>query len=71
MAISEPDIELAYDALKEHGCPICGEPAEHLTVQFIDAIQITPCHHTVVIDDALHMKRFYERLRSAKVPGDI
>lgn len=65
-----PAIEQAYDALMDHGCPICGETASELTVQFIDAIRISPCNHTVVLDDALHMAWFYEQLHTRKVRGN-
>lgn len=68
---SEPDIERAYDALEEYGCPICGEPASHLTVQFIDAIRIAPCHHLVTIEDATDMEQFYEALRSPQIRRDL
>lgn len=54
----------------DHGCPICGEAASELTVQFIDAIRISPCNHTVVLDDALHMAWFYEQLHTRKVRGN-
>lgn len=69
----EPDENLgrAHDILEEHGCPICGEPADFLTVQFIDAIRITPCSHLVLIEDALHMEEFYEELHAAEVSGDL
>lgn len=67
----EPDIERAYDALEEYGCPICGEPASHLTVQFIDAIRITPCHHIATIEDAIHMEQFYETLRRTEIRRDL
>lgn len=60
----DPDLERAYDAIQEHGCPICGEPASYLAVQYVDAIKITPCGHIVVIEDAIHMERFYDALEA-------
>lgn len=67
----DPDLGRAYDAIQEHGCPICGETATYLEVQFVDAIKITPCDHIVVIEDAIHMDRFYEALNAIEVQGDL
>lgn len=64
---AEPTIERATDVIQVFGCPICGEDTDALTVKYISAIEIFPCGHTVLPEDAIDMQRFYEELWMAEI----
>lgn len=71
MNAPEDRLQEAMDAIGEFGCPICGEPAKSLMVQSSSALQLHPCHHVVLPEDALDMKRFYRELWREELQDDF
>lgn len=67
MSSADHRFERAVEIINRHGCPICGEPAGRLSVRFVDAIDIAPCGHVVVPQDAFDMERLHEELRRMEV----